>query len=250
MKPEKDDKLTLKIKPSRKSEEVEVIPDSEEDGDEGIDDDDDGYDSPGSQKTPPRITRSSNQKKELPFSPRKSKSQRVLPVAESDSDAEESEVEEMRPLRRSTRAKKTTEINLVSEDDEHDNDDYNDSLSKGHKKAKPKKKAKSTQPMYGHFRSITTLDEDPFSDDEENQALRQHRLICEKCHLGPAHQLLAAFKKRSKGKGRKRKRGTDDEFEESEGEERYNSLGGWVRWCVQIHPFSIASSSADFVQIA
>jgi hypothetical protein len=43
--------------------------------------------------------------------------------------------------------------------------------------------------------------------------------------------LLAALKKRLKGKGKKRKRGTDDEFE-SDDEEKLRSLGGWVQWFV------------------
>ena len=119
-------------------------------------------------------------------------------------------------------------INLVSDDEDYVEENRSGKKAKGHGKA-PRRK-KSSPPMYGHVRSIDCLDDDPFSDDEENEALRLHRNICEKCHRLPAHLLLANFRKKAKGRGRKRKRSTDDEFEESEGEETYLDMGGWVRW--------------------
>ncbi|KAF4623265.1 hypothetical protein D9613_002145 [Agrocybe pediades] len=248
---EQDNRSASKTATSRSSDEVEVIPDSQEEGDdEDGDEDDEDYGGSSSQRTPPRTTRSITKKKELPFSPRKSRSQKILRVAESESEADDSDIQVVRTLRRSTRSKKTTEINLVSEPGSDDDADYDGPRSRSHKKGKSKKKVKSAQPMYGHFRSVTTLDEDPFSDDDENQSLRQHRQICEKCHLGPAHKLLAAFKKKPKGKGRKRKRSTDDEFEESEGEETYIELGGWVRCLkcpVSAHWKCLASTQRDEV---
>lgn len=138
-------------------------------------------------------------------------------------------------VRRSTRSRNITEINLDSDDYEFlddDDDDYGADVrkNKAKEKGKSKKGTKSVQPMYGHFRSTDTLDQDPFSDDEENEALRRHREICEKCHRAPAHKLLATFRKKSKKRSKKRKRTTDDEFEESESEETFIELGGWVQW--------------------
>lgn len=219
------------------SEDAEVIPDSEEDeedsettGDEG----DDDYDGVGVRRLPRRTARP-NTRKELPYSPRKSRSRKVHTIVESDTENSEYRAGSRAPVRRSTRTKKATEIHVIdSEDDEYlDDDDYN---ARTKLKVRTKKKRnphiKSAPLMYGHFRDITTLDEDPFSDDEDNEALRRHRAICEKCHLGPAHKLLATFKKKSKGKGKKRKRSTEDEFEESDDEDKYVNMGGWVQWLV------------------
>ncbi|KDR85372.1 hypothetical protein GALMADRAFT_234197 [Galerina marginata CBS 339.88] len=214
---------------STRSEDEEVVPDSEEEETDENEDDED-YDGPSSRKQPQRNARSKN--KELPFSPRKSRSHKVITI-NSDSDlTEESEEEVQIHSRRSTRTRKATEIHIDSDEDEYiDDDDYDDTRAKRKTKGtiKGRRRVKSVQPMYGHFRSIDTLDDDPFSDDEDNEALRNHRGICEKCHLGPAHKLLANFKKKNKGKGKRRKRSTDDEFEESEGEQTFIDLGGWVQ---------------------
>ncbi|CAA7268012.1 unnamed protein product [Cyclocybe aegerita] len=228
-------KMTISIKSDRSSRasrsDDEVVPDSEEDYEEETDDvDDNEYNGRRLRNQPPRAARKPATK-DLPFSPKKTKSRKVLTIMDSeDSVSEFDDVEEVHPTRRSTRSRKAIEINLVSDDDEYIDEDE---LARKHKqKGKTSKKTsrpKSALPMYGHFREISTFKDDPFSDDEENEALRRHRDLCEKCHLGPAHKQLAAFKKRSKGKGKKRKRSTDDEFEESDSEQRYIDLGGWVQ---------------------
>ncbi|KAF8807753.1 hypothetical protein BYT27DRAFT_7189847 [Phlegmacium glaucopus] len=156
--------------------------------------------------------------KELPFSPRKSRLRKVMTFADSESDASD---QKSGPIRRSTRSK-VTKISLIT-----DEEDYLDEDEKGKGKTKIKKFTQP-KPMYGRIRAVTTIQDDPFPDDEEHEALRRHRNICEKCHLKPAHLLLAAFKKKSKGRGKKRKRSTDDDFEESEDEQKYIDMGGWV----------------------
>jgi len=218
------------------SEDAEITPDSEEDEEDSEtteDEGDDDYDGVGVRRLPQRTARP-NTRKELPYSPRKSRSRKVLTIVESDTENSEYQAGSRAPARRSTRTKKATEIHVIdSEDDDYLDDDYNarTKLKVGTKK-KRNSHIKSAPPMYGHFRDIATLDEDPFSDDEDNEALRRHRAICEKCHLGPAHKLLATFKKKSKGKGKKRKRSTEDEFEESDDEDKYINMGGWVQWFV------------------
>jgi hypothetical protein len=68
--------------------------------------------------------------------------------------------------------------------------------------------------------------------DQGSSPLREHRNICEKCHRGPAHELLEAVMRKPKGR-RKKKKMSDDEFDESEDEQqRLTALGGWVRWYV------------------
>lgn len=225
---------------SAQHDESEAVPDSEAenetDGSSERNDDED-Y-SEASTKSTYRIKTRYSNKKELPFSPRKSRSRKILPVSDSEgneNEADRNEDETRHGVRRSTRTKKAAEVRLDFDDEEYTDDEYDvskDRRSKSSGKAKHKKRVKSAQPMYGHFRSIDTLDQDPFSDDEDNEALRRHRDICEKCHLAPAHKLLAAFKKKSKGKGKKRKRSTDDEFEQSESEQTFVDLGGWVQWYV------------------
>lgn len=219
------------------SEDAEVTPDSEEDEENSEttrDEDDHDYDGVGVRWLPRRTVRL-NTRKELPYSPRKSRSRKVLTIVDSDTENSEYWAGSGAPARRSTRTKKATKIHVVDSEEEDylDDDDYNahTKLKVGTKK-KRNSHIKSAPPMYGHFRDIATLDEDPFSDDEDNEALRRHRAICEKCHLAPAHKLLATFKRKPKGKGKKRKRSTEDEFEESDDEDKYINMGGWVQWLV------------------
>ncbi|KAF9479710.1 hypothetical protein BDN70DRAFT_878461 [Pholiota conissans] len=236
-------------------EEVESVEDSageieESDDDEG----DEDYDGPRTRVQPCRAARAST-RKELPFSPKKARQVNVL-VSDSEESGAESEAKKgSRATRKSTRTRKTTTIvidsdddNYVDEDDEEDEDIY--IKKKNEDKAKKKKphRPKSAQPMYGRFRDISTLDDDPFSDDDDNELLRHHRDICEKCHLAPAHKLLISFKKKSKRKGKKRKRSTDDEFEESDNEEKFEQMGGWVqclRCPVSAHWKCLASTQRD-----
>jgi hypothetical protein len=147
----------------------------------------------------------------------------------SDDDSEDQPL----PVRRSTRGRKTTKIELDSDGDYVDG--QADAPKRRIKLLGPKKKTfqpRSVIPAYGRLRDIDTVDEDPFDNDDEKEILRLHRRVCEKCHEGPAHSLLAAWNKRSKAKGKKRKRNTDDDFEWSDDEERFKSLGGWIQWFV------------------
>ena len=209
--------------------------DESDKGEESEDDDD--YGAPVLRTRLPRHAKSTAIK-ELPFSPRKTNSREVM-TAGSESDIGD---QMPGPTRRSMR-KKVTKINLAAEEDYLDEDEMDSQSQDRRAKAKGKTKAKkSTQikPMYGRIRAVSTIRDDPFPDDEEHETLRRHRDICEKCHEKPAHLLLAAFnKKRSKGNGKKRKRSTDDEFEESEDDQKYINMGGWVTWFVAFAMFLI-----------
>jgi chromodomain-helicase-DNA-binding protein 4 len=214
-----------------RSVEAESVPASEEEeasaDDEGEDDEEYEDDEEDRARTPPRSVRPTT-RKELPYSPKKTRSTRVV-VIDSDSEASGKSSQNHQSFRRSTRSRKAAEIVLVSDDDS--DGEYNSRARKVNAQpARKKRHVKSVQPMYGHFRDISTLDEDPFSDDEEREVLRRHRKVCEKCYQSPAHVLLEQFRKKSKRKGKKRKRGTDDEFEESEDDDSYIGMGGWVQW--------------------
>jgi chromodomain-helicase-DNA-binding protein 4 len=214
------------------SEEEEESEESEEN------EDDDDYGAPMLRK---RLSRRAKltATKDLPFSPRKSRSRKVMTV-ESESDSGD----QMPGLTRRSARTKATKINVISDEEDYLGEDGMDSESQDRiAKAKGKiKKRKSAhpKPMYGRIRAVATIRDDPFPDDEEHEALRRHRDICEKCHQKPAHLLLAAFKKKSKGKGKKRKRSTDDEFEESEDDQKYIDMGGWMTWFVA-YTISVAS---------
>ena len=229
---------------SRSSVDVEVVSDSqEEDDDDSADDDDDNdreYDETDMLAAPRRSERSKS-KHVLPFSPKKTRSRRILII---DSDQEHSDIDDSdrRPIRRSTRSKKGVKVNLdaetYSDDQESEgetSDDY-DSRKLSRLQSKKRKKAvrpKAARPTYGHFRNVADLDYD-YSDDE-NMPIGEHRDICEKCHRGPAHNLIEALAKKSKGKGKKKRKTPDDEFEDSnDEEERFTALGGWVRWWVTV----------------
>lgn len=225
-----------------------VIPDSEEyeedeDNEDEGDDDVDQYDEDGS---PVHTRRSSRlaprtSKTELPFSPRKTRSQ-AIHVVDSDEE-DENEERSLAPTRRSTRSKKVLKVKLDestyldSDQDDEDSDNY--SRAKG--KQKPKKKrirGAASRPALGRFRAVSELDYDSHTD-EETAPLREHREICEKCHRAPAHVLLEAERKKPKGKGRRKKKTSDDEFEESGDEiDKLTALGGWVRWYVSSHRFT------------
>lgn len=212
-----------------RSVEAESVPASEEESTDDDDEYDEEYEDEEEDyaRTPPRSVRPTT-RKELPYSPKKTRSTRVA-VLDSDSETSGKSSANHQALRRSTRSRKAAEIVLVSDDDSYEE---HSTRSRKVKAQTPRKKhsVKSVQPMYGHFRDISTLDEDPFSDDEDNEVLRLHRKVCEKCYEAPAHTLLEQFRKKSKRKGKKRKRGTDDEFEESEDEDSFIGIGGWVQW--------------------
>ena len=162
-----------------------------------------------------------------------------MTIAESESDSSD---QIPGSTRRSMR-KKVTKINLIVDEGDYLDEDEIDSQSRPKAKGKTKTKKSQIKPMYGRIRAVTTIRDDPFPDDEEHEALRRHRDICEKCHQKPAHLLLAAFKKRSKGNGRKRKRSTDDEFEESEDDQKYINMGGWMTWFVVYVKFVVFFSN-------
>ena len=180
-----------------------------------------------------RMSTRSRGKQSLPFSPRKTRTQRVYLI---DPDEEPEGEEDRHPARRSARVKKGVKVNLYTEihtDDEpsdEDSDDYRvrQPKSKGGK-SKNSVRGKASRPAYGHIRDVKELDYD-FSSGDEDAPLRSHRRICERCQKGPAHQLLSDFSKKGKSKARKRKTPVD-EFDDTEDEgERLAVLGGWVRW--------------------
>ncbi|KAF9015550.1 SNF2 family N-terminal domain-containing protein [Cyathus striatus] len=169
---------------------------------------------------------------QLPFSPKKTRSQRINVIDGSESESTGNEI--LAGFRRSTRNKRTTNVRIRSPYDEDDtgsemNDsDYDYRRRNKNKKVNTRRIQKALPPAYGSVRDISELEGDPFPEDEENIPLRRHRDICEKCHMEPSHRLIAKLLK-TKGKKKKRKQSTDDEFEESDSEETYKSWGGWVR---------------------
>lgn len=224
---------------------VEVVPDSEDEADSDGDDEvegatDDEYDEDASSVPPPRRKTRANPVKKLPFSPKKTRSTRVFPAEAEDSD-EQDERSSHAPARRSTRVRKGFKVSLDadayldgSEPEADDSDEYESTAISKSKRAKPKKiiRGRAARPAYGHFRVVADLDYDSHSD-EESLPLRAHRDICEKCHRGPAHELLSALSRKPKGKGRRRKKQSEEESDDSGDEkEKLAALGGWVRWSV------------------
>jgi len=226
-------KLTIRLSSNQSTRSIksDSIPGSEDEdyiSSEEEDDQEDEY----------RITRTRSKRPArakpggLPFSPRKKRARKLWAIRDSDSSltGEDSDDPPL-PVRRSMRSRKTTEIELDSDSDY----DTQKDTPRRIRLLGPKKKVsrpRSVMPSLGRVRDISTIDEDPFDNDDEKEILRLHRRVCEKCHEGPAHNLLASLKKKSKGKGKKRKRSTDDEFEWSNDEEKLTSLGGWVQWFV------------------
>lgn len=209
---------------SIQSTEVTDAPTSSDDdsGEEAYDEDDEG----ATRKQPSRSAKA-DRISELPFSPRKTRSRTIIAV---DSESEGSAIQS-RPTRRSTRAMKSTQIYLESDDEDYDDGGYRPS-KRGLKPVPRVKKVKTIPPMYGRVRDISIADDDPFSDDDEKDVLRNHRSTCERCHRGPAHRLLEAHRRKAK-KAKKRTRKEEDEFEEEEDEDYFIGLGGWVKWCVE-----------------
>ncbi|KAJ7786129.1 SNF2 family DNA-dependent ATPase [Mycena metata] len=222
---------------------------SEEDEDEEGQEEDDDYGNEDSPLKPRRSTRSGKlPRQNLPFSPRKTRSQKIT-IIDSDDDADSTHA----TTRRSTRSRKAFKINLdegayyESEQEGDDSEDY-PRVKSGAKRPKVARK-RGSRPAYGHVRGVEDIEYDPNSD-EETAALRVHRASCEKCHDKPAHELLEAERKRrSRGGGRRKKKTTDDEFEESGDEiERITKRGGWVRCLkcpVATHWNCLASSQRD-----
>jgi chromodomain-helicase-DNA-binding protein 4 len=193
---------------------------SDEDEDEDEDGDFDSHATP-----PPR--RSTRSKTALPFSPKKTRSQKVIPVdSDSDSGSGDADVEEPVVTRRSSRNKKTLKISMV---DKNSDESTNEDQSMDYRPSKgsaPKLRRKANKPKhrpeYGVIHSVHDV-ADEYESDSEEAILHRHRQNCEKCTDFPTHVLLA----RSKGKPKKKRRRTD-EFEESD--EDLETKGGWVRW--------------------
>lgn len=223
---------------SRGRSESSVAPDSEEEEEDSEEDPSEDEDFEANSPAPVRrLTRSRARPLKLPYSPHKTRTQKVYTVEDSDEeDASGGEdTGKGKGTRRSTRNRKVLKINL--------NDNYSDgsaledsegyqpnrkSKAKSHKAKKPSR-GQASRPAYGHFRPISELEYEYDSDEES--VLRRHRNFCEKCHLGQANLLLAAEIKRSKNKGRKKRKTSDDELEESGDEqEKLTAMGGWVRW--------------------
>ncbi|KAF8078789.1 SNF2 family DNA-dependent ATPase [Lyophyllum atratum] len=219
---------------SQDEEEMENDDDDEDEESEDEEDEEDEYEESGRSLPSRRSGRSTvKSKTALPFSPKKTRSTRVFVI---DSDHEDSDNTVTRPpSRRSTRVRKGAKLNFDTDtytDDFERSDEDSEAYTSRKAQAKGKKtkkqvRGKASRPAYGHFRSIADLDYDSHSD-EENAPLRKHRDICEKCHQGPANELIEALSR--KGKPRRKRKTSEDEFEVSGDEkERLSALGGWVR---------------------
>lgn len=197
----------VSIGPSSGASDIEV-PDSQNEYESVVSDDSEDYEE-DSDSVPTRGTRRGTKAvAKLPFSPKKMRSSRSVRRNYDESD-EESEA----PTRRSTRSRKQ-----VARIAELSDEDYEKSASGSPAPAKKKRLAKASRSEYGKIRKVADLD---ISDDEEDP-LKAHRAICEKCTRSRADKLKP--KKKKKG----RKRNSEDEEEEVTAE----TLGGWVRWSV------------------
>ncbi|KAJ7630765.1 SNF2 family DNA-dependent ATPase [Roridomyces roridus] len=233
------------------SSEVEEVPDSEEEEEEE-DKEDDEYgedeDSPVKVRRSTRTTRPSRQN--LPFSPKKTRSQKIILV-----DSEEDDEESIDAPRRSTRSRRALKVNLdraaYYESEQEEDDDDSEAYVSASKPKKPTRVArkKGVRPAYGQVRVVADLDYDPHSD-VESAPLRAHRQLCEKCGEEPAHlQLEKAIKRAARGKSRKKRKTSDDDLEESGDEmELITKRGGWVRCLkcpVAVHWNCLAGTQRD-----
>ncbi|KAJ3554645.1 hypothetical protein NM688_g2999 [Phlebia brevispora] len=161
----------------------------------------------------------------LPFSPKKTRTRKIMVVSDN-TDEEDNSVIEVTPPRRSTRSKKATRMNLDDEAYEDDGDYVDDeSEQRTTIKIKPKR-SKASRPAYGHIRPVSDL---VFDEDEEVAILRKHRDVCEKCGEAPTHILLRRLHKRKGNKRRKSKRSEDEFEEDGSDEDKITAKGGWVR---------------------
>ncbi|TFY68138.1 hypothetical protein EVG20_g3685 [Dentipellis fragilis] len=206
---------------------------------------DDDTPQPPRRNTRAAANKAAKSSRALPFSPKRTRGHGRKAVSLSDeSEAEaESPAEQAAGTRRSTRARKAVQRGGADDEgyEESGSDDDSDEYQQsGRKKAKSgltvKRRAKTSNPAYGHIRSIEDFEYHPRDvDDPYTKPLRAHRGICEKCHWQPAHILLAKEQKRGrKGKGRKKKVDEDDDDEEEDEMQKLESLGGWVRWYVNL----------------
>lgn len=161
----------------------------------------------------------------LAFSPRKTRSKRIITIHSSGSEFEEVDDDIAdSPSRSSTPERLSTRSRRKVVHDEDDSDQYIPGSPKLKASKKKGKSRKRSLPAYGFFRPIDDLED----EDDEDAALRAHRKLCERCLKAPSHILLSAYQKRLKrGRGRKKK---NDDIDEQDEEAQLNALGGWVRW--------------------
>ncbi|KAF8898923.1 SNF2 family N-terminal domain-containing protein [Infundibulicybe gibba] len=212
----------------------------EDDESEG---DDDSYDN----VIYPRRKHPSRRKKRG-FNSRRTRSAEVI-----DSDDSSSNERGHIPSRQSTRLRRGVRVaygSAPSSAVDSDSDMYTPHTMPT--KVKRIVRGKASRPAYGYLRTVADLDYDSHSDDE-SAPLREHRQICERCHRGPAHELIEAFMNKPKS-ARTRRKKTPGEFEISEDEEeKLNNLGGWVRCLkcpVAAHWRCLASAQRDEISKA
>ncbi|KAK0464991.1 SNF2 family DNA-dependent ATPase [Desarmillaria tabescens] len=200
----------------------DIVPDSEEE-DEDEEEEESSPENEDDYRAPSRRLRqrSSAKRSTLPFSPTKTRSQRVYAIQGSE---DEDDAGSAAPQRRSTRYRKPMKIDIdeISEasSDGGDSDDYITSRGAKAKTLRNKKK---------------TCARDCLASC--SSALRAHRSICEKCHRGPTQC-------------RRKKRSSEDELEPDSADEveRLGELGGWVRCLkcpVTAHWRCLASTQRD-----
>ena len=167
---------------------------------------------------------------DLPFSPRKTRSHRRV---FSDSEISETSVYGVDHTRKSNRIRNSRGANTMDRDyDDGESDSLSDEYVSPVRNPRPKgkikvpKRGKASRAAYGHIRSIADLE----YDELENGPLSAHRHTCERCQRKPTHILLEQQRKSNKTK-----RKPKNEFEEdSDGEDKLASLGGWVRWQARV----------------
>ena len=187
------------------SESAIFVSDSSEDDDVGeseLDDDSDASVLPTRKST--RLAGTNNDSAQLPFSPKKTRSRKVIILdddEENDNDDDDELLIASPSVRRSTRTRTAVvRKTFVDSGDE----DY--APTPKSKVAKKKAQPKASRPAYGRIRTMDELKYDP---DPSTKPLRAHRTKCEKCQRLPTPQL-------------KKRRKAEDEEEED--------LGGWVQW--------------------
>ncbi|KAF7310762.1 SNF2 family DNA-dependent ATPase [Mycena chlorophos] len=209
-------RLTIKLKSSASSagsappssSDMGEVTDSDQGEDEEDDEDEDAYES---ESVAPlrRSTRAKTQQS------RKSR------TVDSDSD------EEPAAPRRSSRRKAARTPSTSYEEEEEESDGY-ESAPKAKKRSKAPRKL-AIRPAYGHVGSIADVDCD-YHADADTAPLRSHRSACEKCGLGPTHELIEAEqRKQRRGKKKSKRKSAEDEFDSRDELERLTDKGGWVR---------------------
>lgn len=178
-----------------------------------------------------RSTRSVKKTRELPFSPRRVRTNKKPIIVDSmddeDHEMAESSDSSRRPRQSGRTRRQTKKVIEIDDDEDGEEDDRSYAPSKS-KKNKRSREQKAVRPVYGVIRKVGDLDDE---SDDEVLTLRAHRDLCDSCKLPMTQPLLDKLRKKPKKAKRKRTNDSDDEFEEDE-EERLLRLGGWVR-CIR-----------------